>query len=472
MNLFTHQKTGIELGSKKNVAYFWDCGTGKTAMALNLIKHYKAEGPAVVVCPLSIIESAWMEDCKRFTPELKAVSLWSKNAKERKYRLGLRADLYIVNYETFKLLYADIISLLPATLIVDESSKLKHVQSQITRALLALAGIPTRSRGGVKFLANYTVPHRYVLSGTPAPNDESEYWSQIKFITGPGNKCFNDNYYAFRNIYFHSIPLGLTGQKIFRFKSAMKDTFMQAMSPVTSVLRKEDVLDLPEQIHQIRKVYLSQTEMTAYKTLQRELVLRFENQTVLARTELTEVMKLRQLTSGFAYSDTGIVRTGISKLRELRALLEEIGNHQVIIWANFQYEISSLLKELPSSDALWSRTADRDLEKIISGFKHNRYQYLIANPQSAAHGLTFTNCHYAIYFSLNYSYELQKQSQDRIHRIGQKEQVTYYYLVADKTIDEEIYKAVNRKMDLSKTVLRFLMEGARSYGKKAAVTPA
>ena len=111
--------------------------------------------------------------------------------------------------------------------------------------------------------------------------------------------------------------------------------------------------------------------------------------------------------------------------------------------------------------AILSGVASDDEKKdAIEGFQQGRYKYLVANPASGGHGLTFTNCHYMVYYSLNYSYELDKQSQDRIHRIGQKENSTYYYLIADKTIDEVIYKILQRKADLSNEILHFLKEDA------------
>lgn len=97
-------------------------------------------------------------------------------------------------------------------------------------------------------------------------------------------------------------------------------------------------------------------------------MLRFGDQMVLGTTALTEVMKLRQLTSGFAYSEAGeIIQIGTAKLAELRSVLDEIGPHQVIIWANFRTEIQQLLEALPDAVAIWSGTADR--EQVIETFK-------------------------------------------------------------------------------------------------------
>ena len=458
MKLYKHQLDALKLARCGNVALFHDCGTGKTLTALHIIKHWKmkGEGPALVVCPLSIIEAAWIEDCKKFTPYLDIVSLWHKpSTHKRKCQLRTLAedhDIYVANFETFKSLYPEICEKGFGVLIVDESSKMKNPKSQITKALLSLTGIKFRKS---PYKTDAEIPNRYVLSGTPAPNDESEYWAQVKFITGPGYNCFNDNFYAFRSRYFVSIPLGLTGQKMFKFRKPMQQELMDAMKPVTHIVRKEDALDLPDQVHEIRKIYLNTKERAAYDTLKRDMILRYGTDTVLAETALTEIMKLRQLTSGFAYGEDGVtIQTGKSKLTELKALLDELGNHQVIIWANFKAEIALLFKELGDCDALWSGSHDRN--KTIKDFQNGNTQYLIANPQSAAHGLTFTNCCYAIYYSLNYSYEYHKQSQDRIHRIGQDNKCTYYYFIADDTIDEVIYQAVQQKSELSRTVLSYL----------------
>lgn len=467
--LYKHQTLAVERGKTGNLCLYHDCGTGKTLTAIKLIEHWG--GPALIVCPLSIIDAAWLTDLRKFAPGLDVTSLWSRKPAERKQRLTEHHDVYIVNYEGFKGLYPEIQAKGFKVLIVDESSKMKNFKSQITRALLALAGVWTKAEGGKKYDASKSIPHRYVMSGTPAPNDKSEYWAQIKFITGSGGHVFNDNFYAFRNRYFYSVPLGLTGQNIWKFKKEVNCTrqdrtmvtvnaakeFADRMKPVCDVVSKADAIDLPDQVHEIRDVILSEPERAAYNQLKEELVLRFADETVLASNALVEVMKLRQLSSGFCYGENETHVIGKSKLKELKELLEEIGSNQVIIWCNFKYEIRMLLDVLPSSDALWGETHDRD--EVIRNFQNGRIQYLVANPQSAAHGLTFVNCNYAVYFSMNYSYELQKQSEDRIHRIGQGKKCTYYFLIAKNTVDPMIYRTVCKKGDMSKQVLEYLKGG-------------
>jgi SNF2 family DNA or RNA helicase len=209
-------------------------------------------------------------------------------------------------------------------------------------------------------------------------------------------------------------------------------------------------------VTEIRKVKLSAAERKAYDQFRDELALMFDSEEVLASSAVVEIMKARQLTSGFCYGQNGVYQTGKSKLNELAELLQEIGNKQVIIWCCFVHEIAEILKLLPDAAALYGGTKDRD--KVISDFQTGKCRYLVANPQSAGHGLTFVNCSYAIYFSLDYSWEMNKQSQDRIHRIGQNHKCTCCYLLAEETIDEVIYEAVQNKKKLSEEILKYLRD--------------
>jgi len=452
MKLYQHQINAIGRARKGNLGIFHEPGCGKTCTALHIIRHWVAKGctKILVVCPISIIESAWLEDCATFTPERDIISVWDTKPAERKRKLAEDHEIYVINFDQLKILFNEIVKKEFDVLIIDESSKLKNPNSEISKAVLALSGIHCR---GSRYICGKPIPHRYLMSGTPAPNSYQEYWAQAKVITGPGNAVFSDNFYSFRGQYFYSIPLGPVCKK-WEFRKEMQQEFMDKLSTIADVVRKQDAVDLPPQTHLIRKVYLSDAEQKAYDTLKKELVLRFGDQQILASNALTEIAKLRQLTSGFAYTDNGFIQTGTSKLNELKELLEEIGDNQVIIWANFQYEISLLLKELPGSAALWSQTPD--CPQVINDFKSDKFKYLIAHPASSAHGLTFTNCCYSVYFSMNYSYELMEQSINRTHRIGQTKPVTYYYLLVPESIDEAIYRAVHKKQKLSNSILNYL----------------
>ena len=75
-------------------------------MGLEIAKHFKK---TLVVCPLSIINTAWIKDCNRFYPKLKTVNLWDNNKQKRIDRLNSNGDIFIINYEGLKIIIDEII---------------------------------------------------------------------------------------------------------------------------------------------------------------------------------------------------------------------------------------------------------------------------------------------------------------------------------------------------------------------------
>ncbi len=457
MNRFDHQQHVRNKAKEGNVCIFHDCGVGKTLVALDIIADEKAKGntPALIVCPIRLIKEAWMSDAAEFHPNLDIAPVYHKDPIKRKTMLYEDHEVQVTNPNTFKSMFNDILAKGYKVFIKDESSDLKDNTSQNTRAALAIAGFKNKKKGGIGFDHTKPVPIRHALSATPAPNQPSEYWGQIKLCTGPGNEVFSDNFYSFRGRFFYSINVGHK-QKMWKFRKQMFEEFCHKLAEVAHVCRKKDVLDLPEQIFQLHEVQMDDSEQAAYDTMKNELVLRFTNETILATSALTEIMKLRQITSGFCYGENGTHRIGMSKLKYLTELLSKRADQQ-IIWINFREEAEAL-KWLPNSNLLIGNIPmDRQME-IIKDFKQGNLQYIIANQASISHGLTFVNCHRATYFSQNYSYELMKQSRDRIHRIGQKYECLYDYLLTRKTVDGVIYRANLVKEKMVNEFLAYLVD--------------
>lgn len=458
--LFRHQVSGINHASNLNgSAFFWDPGCGKTMASLKLYELHRARIKGLrllVVCPISLINAAWGAEIKECSP-FTYVSLRQSLVKDE--------DIVIMNYE---MLLAERIRNWLASLtgewmiVLDESSRIKNHAAKTTKALLSL---------------EHKFRIRHICSGTPAPNSELEFWAQMRFISGAVPKSF----YAFRNEYFHLERGGVqhsgNGFSSFELSSMFKkgwkygimphkrEKMMRLFAPHIHWVKKEDCLDLPPKIEEIVHVELSGKEIAAYHSMRKDLIVEFKDLDIISPNALTKIMKLRQATSGFMYAtndDGGQVNAvfGESKFKVLRELLDDLGPRQVIIWGEFHYEIKKILDMLPGSAALYSETKDRDSE--IERFKSKEAQYLIAHPRSAAHGLTFTNCSLMIYFSLNYSFEAHIQAQDRIHRIGQSENCTYYYLIVPGTIDADVLDVLRRKKSLTDAVRNAL--GRLSHG--------
>jgi SNF2 family DNA or RNA helicase len=429
---YNHQKQAIILGSLfDSYAFFMETGTGKSLVAIKLIEFWKV--PAMVVCPLSTIESVWQKEIEKWS-NLNSVILW-QNLKAFEYDY----NVYLINYEQFKILSGKTdISKRIRCLVIDESSKLKNPKSQITKAALKYQS---------------SIPHRLCLTGTPAPNNLLEYHSQMAFINP---ELLGENYYRFRNTFFFSYGYG--GYQYKPMKGA-QEAIIDRVSRQAFSIRKEDCLDLPDRVFETRLVYMDETQQKAYDMMKKENILEFGDSVTLAANELAKLMKLRQVTSGFTINNQGIpVLIADTKINALKDLLEEIPeDKQVIIWLNFHFEIHRLKEEFKDiACTLYGDMPQKAKNQSIKDFQDGKYRILLAHPLSGGLGLTFTNCHYVIWYSLNYSQEQYSQANDRVYRIGQKNKVTYFLLLAKDTIDEIIYKVLDKKADLMNACLEML----------------
>ena len=177
-------------------------------------------------------------------------------------------------------------------------------------------------------------------------------------------------------------------------------------------------------------------------------------------------MRLHQVTCGFMTTDDGRLvdlhdaKGVIPRLQTLLDLLDEIDG-KVIIWANYRHNIQHLTRALrkkygpESTESFYGDTKQHEREDILSRFMapDSGLQYLVANPRTGGYGLNLTVSHTIIYYSNSYDLEVRMQSEDRIHRIGQTSKATYIDLVAKKTIDENIIKALKTKINLASTIL-------------------
>jgi SNF2 family DNA or RNA helicase len=453
--LMVHQEKAAVI-AKEKLRYCWwhGIGTGKSALGIELMKQKDIK--TLVVCPLSILEETWMEEIKKWDPERlqQTVNLWALKQKNspkarRLFIKGLdECKTAIINFESFRSIQEDLEQADFRMLLIDESTCIKNNRSKITEAIL-------------EFSEN--MDFVYPLSGNPAPNSEEEYWSQTQLIDPA---LFGKSFYAFRNKYFFSHGYG---NFKWSMKKDMREEFLTKLASISDVVRKEDAVDLPEKTENIRKVYLNTLERKAYEEMKKHLVIEFGDKEVIAVNAGVKLMKLREGTSGFYINqDEEIIPVGNSKLNELEKLLEEIGNSQVIIWTHFHYEadqIEKLFGEISKKRNIsWSRVdgtiKSREIKnQRIREFKKKGFQYLVAHPGSLGRGHNLANCTYMIFFSISHSHDFFDQCSGRIYRKGQNNKCSFYFLIADCSVDEIILKTVLAKGNVVEAVFRYIKEG-------------
>ena len=445
MPLFQHQKDGIDQVKERDGigAFFWDVGCGKTLAALKVYEHYKSINPDLklfVVCPVSLIESAWGEDIEKFT-KLTYANL--RNGQD------LNADVLIVNFECliskkFAAMIKQILDMPSVMCVIDESQRIKSYNGKTTKYLLAMSP---------------RFKYRLILSATPAPNTQLEYWSQMNFLDP---KLFNSNYFAFRNRFFclrrGKSDIFLSGlgrkeitmmmQRGYRMEliPGERRTLSTRMSKYCQFIDKREALDLPDEIDVIRPVEMTKPQDKAFRQMQRDLVTEIENEEIAVPNALAKLMKLRQIAAGFAYNSEGkaVELKPNPKMTELMAILEEIGNKKVIIFCQYKWTIRTLYEKFEhKAVTLYSETKNKD--ENIKWFKGAKDGYLIAHPLSAGVGLSFNDCDYMIFYSLDYSYMNYHQCRGRIMRANKKNNATYIHLVAENSLDRLIMESLKRK---------------------------
>ena len=462
LTLMRHQQLGREIARYQDrYAFFYDTRTGKTPLSLSIMYDDIVANPThkwLVVCPLILIENAWIPDAAEFIPEIKVVSCHAATPAKRLERINSEANIYVTNTESFVKYREHFDKLHLAGCIIDESSDMKSPKSKVSKELVDFA---------------QTLKRFYLLSGTPAPNGEQEYYMQLRAVDYYG---IQQSYSQFKEHYFVNMSYNPQYEKL-ALRPDKKDELFSLIRKYALYVDKEDVLTTPG-----RTFHEVEFEMPAelkkhYNKLKNELYMEVgDGLRITAPSAAAKLNKLNQVTSGFIidtqavkenkfYNEdkTELYQLSGYRFAKLIDLLGQIGDEQVLIWANYKAEFRIIQQALGNScRCVYGETTLAEKNEAIKLFKEGKIQYLIANPASADKGLTLTNAHISIYFSLNWSYELFKQSMERIYGdvMKQPKHCDYYVMIAKGTIDRVLYSDVLQgKGEASYAVLNHLKGG-------------
>jgi len=173
-------------------------------------------------------------------------------------------------------------------------------------------------------------------------------------------------------------------------------------------------------------------------------------------------MRLQQICCGFFQPDVGKIQPlKNNRLSELTSITDELSG-KAIIWASYTHDIQQICQTLrdrfgPDSVALYyGETPQDERQEIVNRFQdvNDPLRFFVGQPKTGGYGITLTAANTVIYYSNSYDLEIRLQSEDRAHRIGQKNAVTYIDLVSPNTIDEKVLNALRSKIDLAGQVLK------------------
>lgn len=337
-----------------------------------------------------------------------------------------------------------------AMMVVDESHRIKTPGATCTKELLKLA---THAR------------YRRILTGTPLTKAPLDYYTQIRFLHR--DILGYHNYYSFRARYAEMVEEynGRTGRKYKRVIGYRNiDELKRKIAPYIYRVRKADCLDLPNKIYKTRYVELSKQQRKYYNSMRDELRVVFEHGELTAQLAISKLLRLQQITGGFVPLDDGrIVALDGAHNAKLAALLADIesidGN--VIIWARFVQEIKAISRAL--ADAYGDESvvtyhgevskADRECAKTRFQDSSDSARFFVASQQAAGTGLDLYSATTVFYYSNSFKLVDRLQSEDRCHRIGTTNKVTYNDLIAIDTLDDKIMQNLRGKLEMSQEIL-------------------
>ena len=329
---------------------------------------------------------------------------------------------------------------------VDESTTIKNRSAKRTKNIVNVGG-----------LAKY----RRIATGSPITKTPMDLYSQCDFLDphllGFGSFfSFQARYCKMwrRSVGTHSFNQVVGYQNLEELTNNL-DRFSYR-------ILKKDCLDLPEKIYIKRLVELTPEQRRVYDQLKTIALAVLEQGVVTAANALTQILRLQQVCSGFLKTDDGKFETIPSnKLNELMEALEEVDG-KVIIWANYTHDIYAIAKAIQKEYGegtvrmYFGETKAEDRQQIVEDFQdpNNSVRFFVGQPRTGGYGLTLTEAKTVIYYSNSYDLEVRLQSEDRAHRIGQKNNVTYIDIVTEGTVDEKILSALRDKIDIASTVLK------------------
>lgn len=332
-------------------------------------------------------------------------------------------------------------------IIVDESSVIKNPKAQQTRAVLKLAKFST---------------YRLILNGTPVTQGPLDLWSQCLFLSRDALPY--NSYTSFKHQFAQTVmmPMGTRSfEKIVGYKNLPE--LEEAIKPFSIRLEKKDCLDLPEKMYRKMSVPLTPEQTKVYDSIRYEQMCILEAEEketgkVSVPSVLAVLTKLQQVTCGFVIDDE-------SKIHELpnnriTYMLNSLGEAppKTVIWSTYRYPIVMIMAALEKAYGKCALEYHGGIDQQvrtanIAQFQNDPDIRFMVCSYAGARGITLHSASNVIYFANNYSLDKRLQSEDRTHRIGQKNSCLYTDLFTPDTVDMAILRALQSKKELANTVV-------------------
>jgi SNF2 family DNA or RNA helicase len=412
-------------------------GLGKTTTTLTIIAE-QFKGKTLIIAPKRVAETVWDTEVKKWS-HLSSLRVSKILGPESQRLSGLEtdADIYLINLENVAWLCGLSDKLVFTNLVIDESSRFKDPSTKRFKALK-------------KHLKGFS--RRLILTGTPTPQGMGDLWSQVG-ILDLGSRL-ETSLTKFRDKYMMPDQMNRHTRVVYSWKLQPNadEKIKTSISDICFSLKAEDYLQLPSCTSLYQKIEIDKPIRAKYDELRKSMVVEIKKEKITAPTAAALANKLLQFTSGAVYNEEGEPQeVHRAKLEYLESIMEE-STSPTLVFYHFKHSLQRIRLQFPEAVVL-----DDD---NIEAWRRGEIRMLLAHPQSGGIGLNL-QCNVGdtaqtVWFDLPWSSENYIQANARIYRQGQEKPVIIHHLTIANSIDEQVVKVLDGKINLQDALLNSL----------------
>lgn len=422
-----------------------DCemGTGKSLAAIATLAT-AGHRRILVLCPKAV-GGVWRREVGRHWPTIDGaeVTVLGGSSRQKATMLGaaLRSGpaVVVTNYEAAwrEPLSKALLAAEFDAVVSDESHRIKSPTGKASKFVAKVAAKADR---------------RLALTGTVMPHSPLDVYAQFRFLDP---SVFGTSFTRFRARY--AVCDRMYPSKVIKWVN--QDELAAKMAPLTFSCRAADVLTLPDITHTDIPVELDGKARKAYRDLERDLVAEIDGELVTASNALAKLLRLQQVTSGVVAG----VRCSSAKRDALADLVADIpAGEPVVVFTRFVSDLDTAAEVAEVLGRRYGEVSGRRKDLTPTGEMPEGIDLMGVQIQSGGAGIDLTRACYGVYYSLGFSRGDYQQSVARLHRPGQTRPVRIYHLIAEKTVDVAVYKALDSRRELIESVLKELVHGIHS----------
>jgi SWI/SNF-related matrix-associated actin-dependent regulator 1 of chromatin subfamily A len=391
-------------------------GLGKTVEALATLEADDAY-PAVVVCPASL-KLNWQREIARWLPHRTTALLEGRSG------VALDAEITILNYEIVAAHREALGRRRPRALVIDESHYVKNPQAKRTHAVRRLAAsVPADGL-------------RLALTGTPVMNHAEELIAQLRVLGrledfGSGAR-------------FSRQFQGELSEERLHWHLRRRCFVRRLKSEVLTQLPAKRQVIVPVALDNEPEYRLAEKDVIAWLREQ-PLDLSELNARIAATLR---AQRLAQLTTLQRLAARGKLHAALAWIHDFLASGESL-----VVFARHVEVQQAVVQRFPQAVHLLGSDSAQAREDAVTAFQRaDGPPLIVAATRVGAQGITLTRASNVAFLELEWTPALHDQAEDRCHRIGQRDAVTAWYLLAADTIDETMARLIAHKRGIVSAV--------------------